>query len=302
MRQKNEYPIYQVVDAALRHGLRVLPMWAWTERAALWWGYRFRPAPCVAKLRSGASIHVSPTDYLQLLIYYLGTFEPHCLPYLRGCANKGGTIVDVGANIGFYTLESSLAVGPTGRVISIEAAPPHVEALRKNIQLNGMRNVSLVEVAVGDSVGEATLALPRGGNLGMFTLGPVNSDEPYSVALRPMDDLLAEQGIHSIDLIKMDIEGSEYRALRGAAKTLARYKPALLIELNEVALHRRGSSAREIKDLLSEAGYRGWVIGRREIRPIPDGQATHGCDECLFIHRENESLMRRLRLPGYEQI
>lgn len=296
MRPKNENPVYRLVDIALRHGLRMLPTWLWTERVALWWGYRFRPAPCVARLRSGASIHVSPTDYLQLLIYYLGTFEPHCLPYLRGCAGKGETVVDVGANIGFYTLESSLAVGPTGRVISIEAAPPHLETLRKNVQLNGMNNVSLIEMAVGDSVGQATLTLPKGGNPGMFTLGQVDGDEAYGVALRPLDDLLAEQRIHSVALIKMDIEGSEYRALRGAAKTLATYKPALLVELNEVALHRCGSSAREVKDLLREAGYRGWVIGHSGIRPVPEDQTPHDCDECLFIHRDSEPLMRKLRL------
>ena len=177
----------------LRYGLRLLPAWTWTERVALWWAYRFRPAPCVAKLRSGALIQVDPTDYLQLMIYYLGTFEPHCLPYLQGCAGKGGTIVDVGANIGVYTLESSLAVGPTGRVISIEAAPSHVQAIRKNIQLNAMSNVLLIETAVGDSVGQATLTRPRGSNLGMFTLGPVSGDETHTVAVRPIDDLLEER-------------------------------------------------------------------------------------------------------------
>lgn len=56
------------------------------------------------------------------MIYYFGTFEPHCLSYLQRCVDKGGTIVDVGANIGVYTLESSLIVGQTGRVIAIEAA------------------------------------------------------------------------------------------------------------------------------------------------------------------------------------
>ena len=297
-RRKNQNSLYRAIDAALRHGLRVLPAWTWTERVALWWGYRFRPAPRVVKLRSGAMIYVNPTDYLQLLIYYTGAFEPHCLPYLRGCVNQGGTIVDVGANIGFYTLESSLAVGPTGRVISIEAAPPHAGALQKNIELNGMRNTSLIEVAVGDSVGEAKLALPRGDNLGMYTLGAVNSDEVYSVALRRMDDLLEKQYVDSIDLIKMDIEGSEYRALRGATKTLVTHKPALLIELNEVALRQCGSSAQAVKDLLREVGYRGWLINRDgEARPIPEDQATHDCDECLFIHREKVSLMHRLRLP-----
>lgn len=296
---KHRYLIYRAVNAALCHGLRALPTWTWTERAALWWGYRYKPAPRAVKLRSGASIFVNPRDYLQLLIYYIGAFEPHCLPYLKGCVTRGGTIIDVGANIGFYTLESALAVGPSGRVISIEAAPPHVETLRQNIKLNGLKNISLIEVAVGEAKGSAMLALPRGDNLGMFTLGSVNSEETYLVDLRPIDDVLAEQRVQSVDLIKMDIEGSEYRALCGAKKTLLLHKPALLIELNEVALNQCGSSTQAVKELLREAGYRGWLINRGgHARPIPEVQATHDCDECLFIHREKVSLVRKLGLPN----
>ena len=168
---KNEQPLaYRVVDALLRRGLRLLPIWKWTESLALWWGYRFRPLPTVARLRSGALIQVDPTDYLQLMIYYFGAFEPHCVKYLKRCVETGGTIVDVGANIGLYTVESSLVVGASGRVIAIEAAPSHVRTLSKNIELNEMSNVSLIAAAVGDATSQAKLTLPSGVNLGMFTL------------------------------------------------------------------------------------------------------------------------------------
>ena len=159
---KNKQPAYRAIDAILRSSLRALPLCTWTERSALWWGYRFQPAPCVVKLRSGGLIQVNPTDYIQLMIYYFGTFEPHCLSYLQRCVDKGGTIVDVGANIGVYTLESSLIVGRTGRVIAIEAAPLHVKAIKDNIKLNKINNVSLIESAVGDSTGQVTLTRPRG--------------------------------------------------------------------------------------------------------------------------------------------
>ena len=275
--------------------LHALPIGTWTECVALRWGYSFRPEPRVVKLRSGGKIQVDPTDYLQLIIYYFGTFEPHVLSYLKRCVGEGGTIIDVGANIGIYTLEGSLAVGRTGRVISIEAAPSHIAALKENIKLNGINNVSLIESAVGDSTGFVTLTRPRGGNLGSFTAGSVEGDEVYSVPLGLIDDLLKGQEISSIDLIKMDIEGSEYRALLGAAQTLTKYKPTLLIELNELALLGCRSSTREVKDLLRENGYRGWRIGRGAAQAIPDFQA-HRCDECLFVHQDNRRLMERLRL------
>lgn len=297
-RPKNDYPLYRCVDAALRFALRLLPVRDWTERIALWWGYRFKPAACAAKLRCGAFIHLNPTDYLQLLIYYQGTFEAHCLPYLRGCATRGGTVIDVGANIGFHTLESALLVGPSGRVIAIEAAPPHADALRRSLELNAMRNVVVVEAAVGERTGEALLALPSSGNLGMFTLGPVSGSEAYTVALRTLDDILSAQPPSPIDLIKIDIEGSELAALRGAARTLRTHQPAVLIELNESALRRCGASSQQVKTLLRKAGYRGWLIGRRTTRPILDDAAPHECDECLFIHQDRRSLMRKLGLSA----
>lgn len=297
-RPKSDYLVYRAIDAALRHGLRLLPPSDFAESVALWWGYRFRPPASVAKLRSGALIHVDSVDYLQLLIYYLGTFEPHCLRYVRRCAPTGGTVVDVGANIGVYSLEGSLAVGPSGRVIALEAAPPHVDALRRNLQLNAMGNVSVVEVAVGEVPGEATLGLRKGANLGMFTVAPGGGEEAYRVEVRRLDDVLQDLGVRDVDLIKMDIEGSEFRALRGASRTLAQCKPTLLVELNDDALERCGSSTGEVKRLLREAGYRGWLLTRGGSLPIPEAQPTHGCVECIYIHRDKVALIGKLRLPG----
>ena len=290
-RPKNDIIAYRIADYLLRAGLRVLPASKQSEHLALWWGFKFRPNPSVSKLRSGALIYVDPTDYLQLLIHYLGTFEPHCLRYLKSCVSKGGTVIDVGANIGVYTLESAIVVGPAGRVISIEAAPSNARLLKQNIELNHMNNVTVVEVAAGDSTGSETLSLPSEGNLGMFSLGSQVGDKFCSVNVRRIDDLLEERAISSVDFIRMDVEGSEYRALRGGTKTLESYRPTILIELNEKALRSCQSSSKEVKELLASFGYRGWVIERKTLRPIQSSRSVHDCDECLFIHRDNKMVM-----------
>ena len=299
-RLKSDMLRYRVIDCVLRSGLRVLPVWNWSERLALWWGFRFRPAPAVVKLRSGALMHFDTIDYLQLLIYYLGTFEPHCLPYFKSCAGRGATIIDVGANIGLHTLEGAMAVGPTGRVISIEAAPSNRQALKRNIELNHMKNVSVIAAAAGDSTGSATLSLASGGHQGMFTLGHTDGHGSYAVEVdvQRIDDVFFENEIASVDLIKMDIEGSEYRALRGALRTLQEFRPAILLELNENALRSCQTSSKNVKELLDDLGYRGWVIERMGIRPINSMQLFHNCDECLFVHRDSTSLVSKLRLPS----
>lgn len=295
-RPKHDYLGYRIVDFAMQRALRLLPASPWAEKWALWWGYRFRPAPSVVSLRSGPLINITHADHLQLLLYYLGTFEPYCLPYLHACAKPGSTVLDVGANIGFYTLESAAAVGATGRVLSIEAAPTHLTALNHNVAMNKLQNVSVIGCAVGDAPGRAVLTRPRGDNLGMFTLGAVEGDEGYDVEISTIDALLDAQGIQSLDLVKMDIEGSEFRALRGAARTLERFRPAILIELNDVALRRCGSSPQAVNALLREIGYRGWRITRHSVEMVTDN-VNGDCDECIYIHQSDRARMERAGLP-----
>jgi FkbM family methyltransferase len=297
-RPKNANPIYKMFDAFLRRLLRVLPPSESMERLALWWGYRFQPAPRLSRLRSGPLIQTTHTDHLQLLIYYLGTFEPYCLPYLRNCISEGGTVVDVGANIGVYTLESAVSVGRSGRVIAIEAAPSHAKSLRENIQLNALQNIHVAETAVGAFPGRATLTRSNKDNLGMFSLGEIDGDETHTVSLTTIDDLLDGYNISALDLMKMDIEGSEYNALRGAERTIKKYHPAILIELNDVALKACGSSTGEVIRLLYELNYRGWEIRRGSVRGILDDTVLTGaCCECVFICRNSQSLMQKLGLP-----
>jgi FkbM family methyltransferase len=296
-RPKNTHPLFQWVDTFLRTVLRVLPASSSAESIALWWGYKFRPNPRTVKLRSGPSIYVDPSEHLSLLIYYLGTFEPYCLPHLRRYATKGTTVIDVGANIGVYTLESAVIVGPDGGVISIEPAPPHVSAIKSNLQINNLGNVHVIEAAVSDAPGQATLTLPKGANLGMFTLGGAPTDLSFSVKLRTIDSIVAERCPRRISVIKMDIEGSEYRALLGAERTITTYHPAILIELNDLALGACGSSSTRVKSLLQDWGYSGSIITRNALMPIPNEQEWHNCDECLFFYSPPSATFEHENLP-----
>lgn len=295
MTSKSSNTVYALADSVIRNTLSRVPVSRLTEKIALSWGYRYQPEPRVIQLRSGLRFNYETCDFIPLSLYYLGTFEDYCLSFAKACAPKGATVLDVGANIGLYTVELANSVGPMGRVISIEAMPRHAQSVRRNLGLNGLDNAEVVQVAVGDHHGEVTLGLPPGGNQGMFSVG-ASGGETATVPLRLLDDILQEKGVSSLALIKMDIEGSEMAALQGATKTLRQFKPAILIELNEPALQRFGTSSIAVRSLIQEFGYRGWVVGPNGVRPIrPDDQ--HVCDECLFIHRDKSSLIETLKLP-----
>jgi FkbM family methyltransferase len=195
----------------------------------------------------------------------------------------GSIVLDVGANIGLYTLEAAKAVGATGRVIAIEASPGHISTIGKSVGLNGFQNVDIISSAVGDVEGMTTLTLPEGANHGMFTLGSVAGSVTMRVNVKRIDDILDEQNVLSVDFIKMDIEGSELVALKGATQTLKGFRPTILIELNEAALRSCGTSSFEVKSLLYSMDYKGSIVGTSGLMPIPSGQIIHECDECLFI-------------------
>jgi FkbM family methyltransferase len=237
-------------------------------------------------------------DFIPLLLYYTGVFEPGMLGYLRSILRAGDTALDVGANIGVHTLECWRAVGLSGRVISVEASPSHADSVRCNLKANSYPFDFVLNVAVGDHDGEVSLGLPEGGNQGMFGVNAGNGDA-FTVTLRRLDDLLEPFALSSLALVKMDIEGSELAALRGASKTIARLRPAMLIELNELALARCEASAREVVEFLADLDYDGWIVGDGHPRPITP-EMPHQCDECLFLPREADQLRVRLELsaPG----
>jgi FkbM family methyltransferase len=243
-------------------------------------------------------MQVDPSDYLQLLLYYTGTFEETSLRVMRKCLPAGGVMMDVGANIGLYTLEAAIHAGASGRVIAVEAAPCHVDAARANVALNGLRNVTVVHAAAGAAPGHARLAMPSRGNRGEFTLGHSDADLTIDVTVRTLSDIAAEAGIERLDVMKMDIEGSEDAALRGAGALLERFRPTLLVELNDAALTGCDASSGMVKQRLHDAGYVGARIAARRLEPLAIG-TTHVCDECVFVHRDRNDLLMRLQ-PGHK--
>ena len=133
-------------------------------------------------------------------------------PFVR----KGGTFVDIGANIGTYTLWASRLVGPTGRVVALEPHPRTFAKLRFNILANEAGNVVLLNVAAGDEEGTALLRFDGGGNIGGASLLQVRQGAPeitVPIPVRPLKSLLEKAGVTRPDVIKIDVEGFEDRGL-----------------------------------------------------------------------------------------
>lgn len=166
------------------------------------------------------------------------------LAWIRRVLRPGDVVADVGANNGFTGVLFARAVGPGGRVVGFEPAPANLEAARENIRLNGIANFELVAAAVGAAPGSVSFD-PGFGN------GAVSSAGPVTV---PQVTLDAHFGASRVDLVKLDIEGYEAEALRGARRLLER-RPVLAIEVHVAQYKDRERQIAELFDLIDVAAY-----------------------------------------------
>ena len=195
--------------------------------------------------------------------------------------HPGSRVLDLGGNIGFYTLLARSIVGPEGGVIVFEPYPRSAALIRASIESNAFQNVALVEAAVSDSVGRAKLCLSPDSctehsllDLG-FVLPGADGIFDADVQLVTVDDTLERLEQTSVDVVKMDIEGAEWRALQGMQRTLHRNPGIVLMtEFWPNGFLRAGTTAGRFLESLETNGFSFQEIDReaREVRPTTMGE------------------------------
>ncbi len=183
---------------------------------------------------------------------------------LRPLVQPAQTVVDVGANVGFFTKRFASWVGAGGHVIAIEPEETNSQSLRRMVARHKIDPVvELVQAVADEKSGTARLQLnpfhPADHKIG---------EQGVPVAAYSLDDLLAERHWPKVSLIKIDVQGAEERVLRGAQETLRRFHPALFIEIDEGALTAMHSSAERVFRLLAEHGYEAHQLEPGRISPV----------------------------------
>lgn len=177
-----------------------------------------------------------------------GDHEAPLEPLIRELAGHGRVFLDVGAHVGHWALRLA---GQASRVIAVEASPATAAVLRENIALNGLGNaVTVIEAAAWDSEAVLHLSDPVTSQVRGACTRTVPDGPGPAVRAAPLDSLL-DPGL-DISLIKLDVEGADLHALRGMAGTLARCRPAMLIERHDVY---GCYTISEMHDLLAVLGY-----------------------------------------------
>lgn len=161
------------------------------------------------------------------------SYEPHVSRVMGKLLASGKTFVDVGANIGYFSLLAAARVGPAGRVIAFEPNPANVELLRQSTAANGFeRIIDVRAAAVAEEAGTllfSTSGVDSNGQIVSPARSAAGSDLP-SVEAVTLDDALADCG--RVDVIKIDVEGAEGRVWRGMQSIVHRHRPVLLFEFS----------------------------------------------------------------------
>ena len=216
----------------------------------------------------------------------LGVYEDFEMELFRGLAKKGMTVVDIGANIGYYTLVAASLVGESGRVYAIEPDPTNYALLAKNVKANGYKNVTLIQKAISDCAGNSGLLLDPA-HTGKHRLGHSGEGEQcLPVDVTTLDDLL---GNERVDIIKMDIEGAEAKAIQGMSTIMRKNKDLkILTEFVPVLLEESGSSSEECLSKLVESGFNIYQIHEKERRLVPLAAPDSITESNLLCVRDGE--------------
>ena len=220
-----------------------------------------RTTVCLSHVEPDLKLTVNLRRHVMFWSGGLARFEPASVQVLRAAVRPGDVVLDVGANIGFFSTLFSRWVGAEGRVVSVEPEPENLLLLRRNLADNGCGNVNVCDCAVGASGGVASFSIDETtgatGHLGQSaTAGEVavgtGKVQLIETRVATIDELVSGLAL-APKVLKMDIEGGELDALEGALRTLSDHRPVVVAELTG----DRGPAAVEF---LGRHGYRMWDL------------------------------------------
>lgn len=216
------------------------------------------------------------STYLGRAVAINGTWERSLVDICRVYLRPGALAVDVGANVGLISLALARIVGPEGKVVSVEPVPDILHRLGRNLALNRATNVQVVAAGMGACEGRQTFFAASDpeeyGKGSLLRNSDITAPVEIEVAITTLD-ALATTLDRPIALIKMDIQGYELEALRGAAEVLRRDRPAVVFELEMEYLGEHGQSVGDYLNFFAEFGYELFGIHGATLLPL-DAQSV----------------------------
>jgi len=221
-------------------------------------------------------------------------YEPEVTRVLRNVIRPGMTVLDIGANVGFFTALSADLVGSSGRVIAVEPNSENCRLILRTAEINQFDNVELLPIALAESNGWSHFVnhLGSNGSLAGASESELVGGWGQIVPVMRGDDLIKG----SIDVVKMDVEGAEARVVRGMAGLIEEHRPVVVTEASEEMLKRVSDcSLSDYLNWFQERNYSVHLISTMAESPIafPDVKAL------LATWSDPFRIENLLLLPGH---
>ena len=231
------------------------------RRVGFWWTGKVKI--------DGLTFYLNPRDsFLTQLVLTSGAYEPEETRLFRSKCRPGDTIIDVGANVGWYTIIASKLVGKNGSVIAFEPDPENFALLKRNTLANGCDNVILEQKALSNASGTLTLYLDES-NKGMHSTVFDWKRGGIKVEALRLDDYL-ENRFKRVDFVKIDVEGAEPMVLEGMKRTIeSQPEIRLVVEFAPERVVAAGHQPEKYLEGFIEQGFLISIIdeGKRQVVP-----------------------------------
>jgi FkbM family methyltransferase len=228
----------------------------------------------------GQKISLDLDDWIPFNIFLTGIYtqEKTELLYFLSSLRKGMTVLDIGANIGYYSLLAAARIAKNGKVHSFEPVRETYSRLQQNITLNEFKNMEAHRYIIHDHIGEMDIFVADKSNTGSSSLS--RSMENFSNTVQKVqtitiDSYIKSKQISSVDIVKIDVEGSELFVLKGMKNLLKRDNMKIFLEINRHNLAKQNTKPQDIAHFLQQVAYHPYLItkegiSRLKVENIPD--------------------------------
>lgn len=240
------------------------------------------------RMKDGSLMTWNLRDVAEGRAVWLGIWDDVIRDAIFARLAPGAVILDVGANVGAWTVPMARRLNADGRVYAFEPVPANRGRLERAVTANALHNVTISPFALGDSSRNVDMWLRSaltGADSGTAAVVPTGTGH-LTISMCPLDDWAAQEGLERLDFIKLDVEGAEFFVLAGAEQVLARFRPLILAEFDEYWISTHGRTATDVTRWAAAHDYRMNRWDRHQRRFVRT--EVPGAEETLLIPLERE--------------
>jgi FkbM family methyltransferase len=216
----------------------------------------------VAETVFGSTLYVDAKDTVGRFIYYFGVWEPNLTSWISERLKPGDTFIDVGANVGYFSVLASKLVGGTGKVVAIEAVPQIFCILSRNVKSNGILNTRSINVAVWNEEKKFQFFTQKYNTPGSSTAFKEwatrwDLESQLEVQAAPLTAILRREEMETARLIKIDVEGAEWHVISGMESMLrsSRADLEVVVEVTPKMLEAEGTTCENLVNFFGSFGF-----------------------------------------------